>query len=256
MPTARARRRRRPPQPRRRRSRPVPGAEGALDAAPQRRRPRASPSSATTSSASLDLDRTGRAAPADDTAPRHGLTNGLAEFIAQEEMDRAEGFWWSPDGGTHRLQRGRRAAHPDLPDRPPGQGRGRASRSTATPSPAAERPRPARRRRGRATARPAWLDLGPRRGPLPRPRRTGAATARSTAQVLTARPADACALGRASTAPDARDAPDRGARRRLDQPARRPPLRSTRGELPVVAASGPASATSSCATGDGELVAR
>ncbi len=27
-----------------------------------------------------------------------GLTNGLAEFIAQEELDRARGFWWSEDG--------------------------------------------------------------------------------------------------------------------------------------------------------------
>lgn len=27
-----------------------------------------------------------------------GLTHGLAEFVAQEEMDRASGFWWSPDG--------------------------------------------------------------------------------------------------------------------------------------------------------------
>ncbi|GLV59443.1 peptidase S9 [Dictyobacter sp. S3.2.2.5] len=27
-----------------------------------------------------------------------GITNGLAEYIAQEEMDRAEGYWWSPDG--------------------------------------------------------------------------------------------------------------------------------------------------------------
>lgn len=26
-----------------------------------------------------------------------GLTNGLAEFIAQEELDRTDGFWWSPD---------------------------------------------------------------------------------------------------------------------------------------------------------------
>ncbi|HLZ69597.1 MAG TPA: S9 family peptidase [Dehalococcoidia bacterium] len=26
------------------------------------------------------------------------VTNGLAEFVAQEEMDRATGFWWSPDG--------------------------------------------------------------------------------------------------------------------------------------------------------------
>jgi dipeptidyl-peptidase-4 len=26
-----------------------------------------------------------------------GKTNGLAEFVAQEEMDRRSGFWWSPD---------------------------------------------------------------------------------------------------------------------------------------------------------------
>src|SRR6202022_368589 len=26
-----------------------------------------------------------------------GITNGLAEFIAQEEMSRPHGFWWSPD---------------------------------------------------------------------------------------------------------------------------------------------------------------
>jgi dipeptidyl-peptidase 4 len=28
------------------------------------------------------------------------LTHGLAEFVAQEEMGRHEGYWWSPDGGT------------------------------------------------------------------------------------------------------------------------------------------------------------
>ena len=27
-----------------------------------------------------------------------GVTHGLAEFIAQEEMSRSTGFWWSPDG--------------------------------------------------------------------------------------------------------------------------------------------------------------
>ncbi len=27
-----------------------------------------------------------------------GVTNGVAEYIAQEEMDRHEGYWWSPDG--------------------------------------------------------------------------------------------------------------------------------------------------------------
>jgi dipeptidyl-peptidase 4 len=28
------------------------------------------------------------------------LSHGLAEFVAQEEMGRREGYWWSPDGGT------------------------------------------------------------------------------------------------------------------------------------------------------------
>jgi dipeptidyl-peptidase-4 len=29
-----------------------------------------------------------------------GVAHGLAEFIAQEEMDRSTGYWWSPDGTT------------------------------------------------------------------------------------------------------------------------------------------------------------
>src|SRR5437773_5074160 len=29
---------------------------------------------------------------------RDGVFHGTAEYIAQEEMDRASGFWWSPDG--------------------------------------------------------------------------------------------------------------------------------------------------------------
>ena len=32
-----------------------------------------------------------------DARGRPNKTNGLAEFIAQEEMDRSEGFWWSDD---------------------------------------------------------------------------------------------------------------------------------------------------------------
>jgi dipeptidyl-peptidase 4 len=31
-------------------------------------------------------------------AREQGKTNGLAEFMAQEELDRSQGFWWSPDG--------------------------------------------------------------------------------------------------------------------------------------------------------------
>jgi dipeptidyl-peptidase 4 len=33
------------------------------------------------------------------------ITFGEAEFVAQEEMDRDEGYWWSPDGGTIACQR-------------------------------------------------------------------------------------------------------------------------------------------------------
>lgn len=33
-----------------------------------------------------------------NTAGERVRTNGLAEFIAQEEMGRGSGFWWSPDG--------------------------------------------------------------------------------------------------------------------------------------------------------------
>jgi dipeptidyl-peptidase-4 len=43
--------------------------------------------------------------PAADGAPRQlthgaqeGVTHGLAEYIAQEELGRRAGFWWSPDG--------------------------------------------------------------------------------------------------------------------------------------------------------------
>ncbi|WZO97356.1 DPP IV N-terminal domain-containing protein [Isosphaeraceae bacterium EP7] len=34
------------------------------------------------------------------TRAADGLTHGLAEFIAQEELDRFSGYWWSPDGKT------------------------------------------------------------------------------------------------------------------------------------------------------------
>lgn len=33
------------------------------------------------------------------------IENGLAEFVAQEEMDRREGYWWSPDGNFIAYQR-------------------------------------------------------------------------------------------------------------------------------------------------------
>src|SRR5690606_20626240 len=33
-----------------------------------------------------------------DRGGREAVTNGLAEFVAQEEMGRMHGFWWSPAG--------------------------------------------------------------------------------------------------------------------------------------------------------------
>ncbi|MDP3278374.1 MAG: DPP IV N-terminal domain-containing protein [Deltaproteobacteria bacterium] len=34
-----------------------------------------------------------------------GISHGLAEFVAQEEMDRSEGYWWSPDSQSLVVQR-------------------------------------------------------------------------------------------------------------------------------------------------------
>ncbi len=38
-------------------------------------------------------------------ATTEDITNGLSEFVAQEEMGRFEGFWWSPDGRHIAYQR-------------------------------------------------------------------------------------------------------------------------------------------------------
>src|SRR5205085_8407621 len=46
----------------------------------------------------LDLEGTGPAEPRSITAGANDdRFFGLAEFVAQEEMSRFEGFWWSPD---------------------------------------------------------------------------------------------------------------------------------------------------------------
>jgi len=44
----------------------------------------------------IDLD--GGTERALSTGASATVTHGLAEFVAQEEMDRMEGYWWSPDG--------------------------------------------------------------------------------------------------------------------------------------------------------------
>ena len=73
----------------------VTGSEGALDAtlSPDGRQV-----------AFVRDDELWVAALAGDAAPRQlthgagkGVTNGVAEYIAQEEMGRGKGFWWSPD---------------------------------------------------------------------------------------------------------------------------------------------------------------
>ncbi|HUS14417.1 MAG TPA: DPP IV N-terminal domain-containing protein, partial [Chloroflexia bacterium] len=43
------------------------------------------------------LDTAGGTARVLTTGAEDGITNGLAEFVAQEEMGRHEGYWWSPD---------------------------------------------------------------------------------------------------------------------------------------------------------------
>jgi dipeptidyl-peptidase-4 len=46
----------------------------------------------------LDLDADGEPRPLTTGAATAGVTRGLAEFVAAEEMSRHEGYWWSPDG--------------------------------------------------------------------------------------------------------------------------------------------------------------
>jgi dipeptidyl-peptidase-4 len=68
--------------------------------------------------------------PADDQvlAEAAGVTFGLAEFIAAEEMGRYRGYWWSPDGSALLVARVDETpvnrwhiADPANPDRPPAE---------------------------------------------------------------------------------------------------------------------------------------
>ncbi len=75
---------------------PLPGSEGAIDA-------RLSPNGshvAFVRSGELEVittDGTGQPRVLTSGAV-NGVTNGVAEYIAQEEMGRSAGYWWSPDG--------------------------------------------------------------------------------------------------------------------------------------------------------------
>jgi dipeptidyl-peptidase-4 len=55
-----------------------------------------------------------------------GISHGTAEFVAQEEMDRMEGYWWSGDGGSlafqetdERAVESLRVSDPTRPEREP-----------------------------------------------------------------------------------------------------------------------------------------
>ena len=68
------------------------------------------------------------------------FTHGLAEFVAEEEMDRHTGAWWSPDGTQLALRGGRHPGGGDLHPRRPGPPR--APLPAAAPTRGRERPTP------------------------------------------------------------------------------------------------------------------
>ncbi len=73
----------------------------------------------------IEADGSGDTALA-DPAGTPGLSYGLAEFIAAEEMGRMRGYWWAPDGASLLVARVDETpvqrwhiADPANPDRPP-----------------------------------------------------------------------------------------------------------------------------------------
>ena len=56
-------------------------------------------------------------------ATRRASPIGLAEFIAQEELDRSTGFWWSPDGSKIAYQETDERHIPPYSIAPPGRPR-------------------------------------------------------------------------------------------------------------------------------------
>ena len=88
-----------------------------------------------------------------------GLTHGLAEFIAQEEMDRSSGFWWSPDGARIAYQE-TDERHIPLYTIVHQGGEDYSVETHRYPFAGdGQRQGPARRRRRRAGGETRWLDL-------------------------------------------------------------------------------------------------
>ena len=157
------------------------GSTARSNASPRPRPPRSTPSSTAdgTKVAFVRDERAVRPRPRHEEGnPAHpgrptGLTHGLAEFMAQEEMDRFTGFWWSPDGSKIAYQETDERHIPPLLDRPPG-GRDYSVETHRYPFPGAAN---AKVRLGvvpAAGGETRWLDLAePGRRLLPRPGRLG-----------------------------------------------------------------------------------
>ena len=118
-----------------------------------------------------------------------GVTFGLAEFVAAEEMGRSRGYWWSPDGSRLLVARVDESpvarwhiADPANPDQAPAEvglpRRGHRQRGrVAGGRDPARRPRPGRPQAGRDRRRAGRrCRLGPGRLPLPGQRGLGRAT--------------------------------------------------------------------------------
>jgi dipeptidyl-peptidase-4 len=104
----------------------------------------------------IEADGSGDTALA-DPAGTPGLSYGLAEFIAAEEMGRMRGYWWAPDGASLLVARVDETpvqrwhiADPANPDRPPA--------AVAYPRPAP--PTLSLAAAGRADGRVAAVDTG------------------------------------------------------------------------------------------------
>ena len=170
--------------------------DGPSAASPRRPAPRSTPSpratarrsrsSATTSCIVLDLGQ--RQETRLTRAAADGLTHGLAEFIAQEEMDRVAGFWWSPDGAPIAYQETDERHIPALLDRPPG-GRGVLGRDPPlSVRRRGQRQGPARRRPGRRRRDPLAGACRRDRRLLPGPGQLGWSDAACSSRLSQPRP--------------------------------------------------------------------